>query len=210
MTQTRRALIFTAAAAALLPAVPALAQSALSAADRARVDRAVAYLQGLTSVRGRFTETSARGRAQQGDYYLQRPGRARFEYDAPSRLLVVSDGSNVKRYDPRLNTFQQVPLGQTPLSLFLARQIRVDQGVRVEDVRDVPGGFAIVARDARRPRDGQIILTFAESPMRLREWTIVDAQGGRTRVQLNSLESAGSLNRDLFVLRDPTRRNSRN
>jgi len=192
-------------------AVPAEAQSNLSAADREVVQRAQAYLQGLTSAQGTFVETSPNGQRRQGRFYLQRPGKMRFEYTNPAGLLVVSDGYNVKRYDPRLNNFQQVPLGRTPLSTFLARNVRLDQGVRIERVtRMDSGAFAITARDANRPNDGQVILAFAGNPMRLHEWTITDAQGARTRTQLTALQPASGLASSLFQLRDPTRRPGRN
>ena len=58
---TRRALALGLAA---LP-LPALAQKTaaapLSQADRALVDRAATYLQGLTEAKGRFVQTDARG-----------------------------------------------------------------------------------------------------------------------------------------------------
>ncbi|HEV7352907.1 MAG TPA: outer membrane lipoprotein carrier protein LolA [Brevundimonas sp.] len=197
---------------ALLFAGPALAQSAsLSAEDRAVVAEAQAYFQTLSAARGRFTETGPGGQQRAGQFWLQRPGRMRFEYTDPAGLLVVSDGYNVKRYDPRLETFQQVPLGQTPLSTFLARNVRLDEGVRIDRVTRTPSGaFAIVARDARRPNEGAVVLAFAGSPVRLQEWTIIDGQGQRTRTRLTELEPASGLPGSLFQLRDPTRRPGRN
>lgn len=210
MTVSRRAFALGSAALAAVAALPASAQANLSAEDRAVLQRAQTYLQNLTSAQGTFVETSGPQR-REGRFWLQRPGRMRFEYTNPEGLLVVSDGSNVKRYDPRLEVFRQVPLSQTPLSTFLARNVRLDQGVRIDRVtRMQSGAFAIVARDSRRPNDGQVILSFAGDPLRLHEWTIVDAQGGRTRTQLTSLRPASGLSGSLFQLRDPTRRPRRN
>ena len=189
MTLSRRDLGFGFVAVAALAALPASAQSGLSEADRAVLNQAQSYLQNLTAAQGTFVETGGGGQRREGRFYLQRPGRMRFEYTTPAGLLVVSDGSNVKRWDPRLEVFRQVPLGQTPLSTFLARNVRLDQGVTIERVtRMQSGAFAITARDARRPRDGQVILAFAGNPLRLQEWTITDAQGARTRTQLTTLQ----------------------
>lgn len=211
MTLSRRDLGFGLGAALAVAAMPASAQSGLSQADRATLAEAQTYLQNLTAAQGTFVETGAGGQRRQGRFYLQRPGRMRFEYTDPAGLLVVSDGSNVKRYDPRLNVFRQVPLGATPLSTFLARNVRFDQGVNIDRVtRMQSGAFAITARDARRPNDGSVILAFAGSPLRLQEWTITDAQGSRTRTQLTSLTPASGLAASLFQLRDPTRRPGRN
>jgi outer membrane lipoprotein-sorting protein len=216
MTLSRRDLGFGIAATAAVAALPASAQSAqggagLSEADRAILAQAQTYLQSLTSAQGTFVETGAGGQRREGRFYLQRPGRMRFEYTTPEGLLVVSDGSNVKRYDPRLNVFRQVPLGATPLSTFLARNVRLDQGVRIDRVtRMQSGAFAITARDSNRPDDGSVILAFAGSPMRLQEWTITDASGARTRTQLTTLTPASGLAASLFRLTDPTRRPGRN
>jgi outer membrane lipoprotein-sorting protein len=210
MTVSRRAFGFGLSAIAAVSALPAAAQSSLSAEDRAVLAQAQTYLQNMTSAQGQFVETSGPQR-RTGRFWIQRPGKMRFEYTNPAGLLVVSDGSNVKRFDPRLDNFQQVPLSQTPLSTFLARNVRLDQGVRIERVTRMPSGaFAITARDSRRPNDGQVILAFAGNPMRLQEWTITDASGARTRTQLTSLSPASGLAASLFQLRDPTRRPSRN
>lgn len=211
MTISRRAFGFSAAALALVAAAPVMAQSTLSAEDRAVLQQAQTYLTALTSATGTFTETGPGSQRRSGKFWLQRPGKMRFEYEQPAGLLVVADGNNVNRYDPRLNVFRQVPLRATPLSTFLAREVRLDQGVRIDNVtRMASGAFAITARDSSKPNEGSVILAFAGSPLRLQEWTITDAQGSRTRIQLNTLTPASGLPASLFQLRDPTRRPSRN
>lgn len=210
MTFTRRAFALGTAAIAGVAALPAHAQANLSADDRAVLARAQATLQNLASAQGTFVETSGAQR-REGRFWLQRPGKMRFEYTSPAGLLVVSDGSNVKRFDPRLNVFRQVPLSQTPLSTFLARTVRLDQGVRIDRVvRMQDGGYSITALDARRPNDGAVVLMFGGTPERLLEWTIRDAQGAMTRTQLTSLRTAPNLAASLFQLRDPTQRPRRN
>ena len=200
---TRRALALGLAALPLpaLAARPAIAT--LTADDRALVDKASAYLQGLTEAKGRFVQTDARGTTTQGTVYLKRPGKARFAYEAPSGLLVVADGANVSVADSRLKTFDRYPLMATPLSIFLARQIKLDKGVVISDVTRLADGFTITARDGKKQAEGQITLTFSNSPMALIGWTVSDAQGQATRIRLTGLERASGLAPTLFVLNDP-------
>lgn len=205
MTLSRRSLTLALAAAPF--ASPAFAQAPLSAADKALVDRAVAYLEGLAEAKGRFVQTDHRGRSTTGALYMKRPGKARFAYDPPSGLLVVSDGGVVSVQDKRLKTFDQYPLGATPLSLFLARTIRLDRGVAVTRVQRHADGFTITARDGKKETAGQIALTFADSPLALTGWTVTDAQGRPTRVQLQGLQRAAGLDKSLFVLKDPRPKN---
>lgn len=202
MSLTRRSLALGLAVAPFA-ATEAFAQSALPASDRALVDRAVAYLEGLGEAQARFVQTDARGRRQAGTVYLKRPGKARFDYDAPSGLLVVSNGRLVTVQDARLKSFDQYPLSATPLSLFLARTIRLDQGVSVTSVQRMAGGFSITARDTRRQTAGEITLTFTDAPLALAGWTVVDTQRRATRVQLQGLERASGLSAALFELKDP-------
>ena len=187
----------------------AVAKPGLSAADRALVAQATASLQAMTSAKGRFVQTDPNGATSQGTFYLQRPGKVRFEYDPRRPMLVVSDGSNVKIYDRALKTFDQYPLGATPLSLFLAREVRLDRGVVIDRVERRPGGFAITARDGRKQAEGRIELVFSGANPQLSEWTVIDPRGQRTRVRLSGLTQVASLDPKLFVLRDPTRRSGR-
>lgn len=194
------AVLFVTAAPALAWAAP---PAALSPEDQALVDKAVAYLEGLNQVKGRFTQTDQRGRTATGDFYLKRPGKIRFAYDPPNERLLVSDGSRVSVQDKRLQTFEQYALSLTPLSLFLAKHIRLDRGVRVTKVTPYSDGFSISAVDNGHITPGKVTLVFGDNPMRLKEWSIVDAQGAETRVQLADLTPVASLDPSLFVLRDP-------
>ncbi|MEW6017749.1 MAG: outer-membrane lipoprotein carrier protein LolA [Pseudomonadota bacterium] len=202
---SRRALAFGLAAAplagGLLAASPASA--ALSSADQALVNQAVAYLEGLTQAKGQFVQTDPRGVSSRGELFLKRPGKARFDYAPPSGLLVVSDGSLVSVANSKLKTFESYPLGATPLALFLSRQIRLDRGVQVTRVTRLADGFSITARDGRKEAEGQITLTFQSQPMQLIGWTITDPQGMATRVRLTGLQKVSSLDDSLFVLKDP-------
>ena len=202
---TRRSLSLALAAAPF--AGPALAQAPLATADQALVDRAVAYLEGLTEAQGKFVQTDARGRSTTGQLFMKRPGKARFAYDPPSGLLVVSDGGVVSVQDKRLKTFDAYPLTATPLSLFLAKSIRLDKGVAVTRVARMSDGFSITARDGRKETAGTITLTFTDNPLALAGWTVTDAQSRPTRVQLIGLQRASGLDKSLFVLKDPRPRN---
>ena len=210
MNLTRRSLALALAAAPLAP--PAFAQksapqSLLGPEDQALVDRAVAYLEGLTEAKGRFAQTDARGRTTTGQLFMKRPGKARFAYDPPSGLLVVSDGGVVSVQDTRLKTFDSYPLMATPLSLFLAKTIRLDRGVSITRVARMADGFQVTARDGKKQTAGTIMLTFTDNPLALAGWTVTDAQGRPTRVQLIDLQPASGLDKSLFVLKDPRPKN---
>jgi outer membrane lipoprotein-sorting protein len=220
---TKRTLLFGLAAAFVVTPVitPAVAQGSknqfsgliappsFNAADKARIQKATAYLQGLGTAHGRFEQTDYKGRRTAGNWYLARPGKMRFEYDAPTSLLIVSNGTMVSMWDPRLQSFDQYPLSETPLSLFLARQIRFDQGVVVTAVSSSAQGYKLKARDRRKNVEGSVVLGFDQAPngeLALREWTITDAQNRATNVTLTSFSRDSTQKPDLFVLNKPQKK----
>ena len=62
-----------------------------------------------------FEEISAVGapkRTRTGTVYFLKPGRMRWEFDEPSKELIVSDGAQLYNYDPELNQVVEAPLAQ--------------------------------------------------------------------------------------------------
>lgn len=191
------------------PAPVMAAALSLSPDDQALVDKATAYLQGLKSVTGRFVQNSFNGSTSTGAFYMQRPGKARFQYDPPAEMVVVSDGYNVSVVDSRLKTHNQYPLGRTPLVILLAREVRLDRGVVVSQVDRTADGFSITARDGRKEAAGRITLDFGQDPIALRGWSVIDAQGRQTRVTLGVLTPVSDLDPNLFVIQDDRARSGR-
>jgi outer membrane lipoprotein-sorting protein len=203
----REKILAVLAVLALAGAAPARAQtdtSVMSTRDLGLIAKANQYLQGLGEVRGRFEQTSPRGAVSTGDLYLKRPGKARFQYDLPSGLQVVSDGRNVSVYDARLNTFDRAPLDATPLSILLARQVRLDLDTQITRVGVMDGGFYLTARNARGQArsEGYITIVFGQNPTVLRGWTLVDGQGQATKVKVEALK-AQPIDPAIFMLNDP-------
>jgi outer membrane lipoprotein-sorting protein len=203
MTATRRT--------ALLALTAVLAAPTLARADvdpqqvvKELTDRAVAYLDGLSAVKGAFQQSNQRGDTANGTFYLARPGRARFQYEPPSNLLITSDGKTVIVSDSRLKSFQKFPLGSTPLALFLADHIRLDRGAHVTKVTRSLTGFSITARDDHAISQGDITLYFNEAPLRLTGWAVVDGQGRKTQVTLGPLSPFSASDPAFFTQQPPS------
>ena len=205
-----RRTLLAAGAASLIPVfaraqAPLYYEASLTRAQRRLVDEAVDYLEGISTAKGRFTQTNSRGSSATGTLYLNRPGRARFEYDGAGQMLVVADGKNVSVYDRRLKTFDRYPQNATPLAIFLAKRVRLETRTMITRFVETADGFAITLRDSRGGVAGSLVLDFAKAPVALRGWTVVDGQKVETRVRLASLEPTGALDAALFTLADPRR-----
>ena len=102
------------------------------------LERARLALSSAKTAKGRFTQTNADGSLYSGTFAISRPGKLRFEYDAPVPVLIVSDGATVAMEDRDLETIDRVPLGSTPLGLILDDQLEFTNDVIVTDVSETP------------------------------------------------------------------------
>jgi outer membrane lipoprotein-sorting protein len=159
-------------------------------------------LNGVQRLQGRFIQQSPGGGRATGMFYLQRPGRLRFEYDPPATLLIVSDGTVVAMRDTELRTTERTPLRSTPLNLILGETINLERDARVLRVSRAGPWLMVTARDRRGQTDGQITLQFFGPNAELRSWDVIDATGARTRVTLSDITQPASLDRSLFRLED--------
>ena len=188
-------------AAAPAPQVPQPA--GLSDADRSRLlERASTALAKVKTASGTFEQLAPDYTESTGRFALSRPGKVRFEYDAPTPLLVVSDGTTVALQDSELETTDRVPLGTTPLALLLDDEIDFATEAEVLDVTTGNGRVAITLRDQSGEMDGTLTLLMQESDMALTGWRTVDSGGNMTQVQLTDVNYGKRLNPRLFVLKD--------
>jgi len=188
---------------AAAPAPQVTQPAGLSDADRSRLlERASTALAKVKTASGTFEQLAPDYTESTGRFALSRPGKVRFEYDAPTPLLVVSDGTTVALQDSELETTDRVPLGTTPLALLLDDEIDFVTEAEVLDVTTGNGRVAITLRDQSGEMDGTLTLLMQESDMALTGWRTVDSGGNMTQVQLTDVNYGKRLNPRLFVLKD--------
>lgn len=197
-------------ALAALAAVPAAGAPALTPEDQAKVDGVQAYLNQITTVDGRFIQSNADGSYVEGDFFLERPGRMRFDYDDPVPYLLVADGSDFIYVDRKLEQVTYLPLSQTPAYFLLRDQFQFGDGLELTDFRHEAGLYRLRVVQTDEPDAGSIVLTFTDTPLALRQWTVIDAQGAQTRVTLVEPRFGAELDRELFRFVNPWRGRSRN
>ncbi len=186
--------------------LPAFTHMAQVETDLARIS---AKLNSTASFSGRFAQYASDGSFSQGKIYLKRPGKIRFEYDAPAPFLLVSDGVTVTQVDRQLDTKDRVPLKATPLAFFLAENIKLEDDVEVIALRKTIDAVSVTAKDGSGQMDGAITMVFDPTSLALKEWIVHDAFGQETKVILSELIYNQRLNSRLFVLRDDNRRDRR-
>lgn len=172
-------------------ALPAAAQ------QRASLEELSAYINTIDSAAARFQQVNGDGSTSSGVLYIDRPGRARFEYDPPNEdTLVVAGAGAVAIFDGRGRP-EQYPLSRTPLNLILARNVDLTKATPITGIGTHRGMTIVEARDRKNPQYGSIRLYFETSPMRLAEWLITSESGEQTRIILGPFQNQ-NLSRFLF------------
>jgi outer membrane lipoprotein-sorting protein len=201
------ATILACAAAATLLAVPALAAppkaAALNLDDRANVQRVEQYLNGIRTLTARFTQYSPEGGTAEGVLYLSRPGHMRFEYDAPTPIMLLADGTWVIYYDKSLKQVSYLPIGSTPAWFLLRNDISLEGDVTITRFERGPGVLRATLVETKHPENGTVTLTLSDKPMELKQWSLVDAQGKTTTVVLSDLRVGVPVDPNVFVFNDP-------
>ncbi len=163
-----------------------------------------AYLNDIVHLQGRFTQLDAAGRRGTGVFYLQRPGRIRFEYLPKGSLLVVADGQWVNVVEGAFRSeVQRYPLQQTPLALLLRERIDIAKDAEVLDLRRESGNILLRLRAGDAGQQGELTLIFEQPRLRLRQWIITDPHGRKTLVALSRLLEGVPVDARLFALEAP-------
>jgi outer membrane lipoprotein-sorting protein len=181
----------------------------LSAEDRADVQRVEQYLNGIHSLAAHFQQFAQDGGTAGGRVYVARPGRMRFEYEAPSPILLLADGTWVVYIDNQLKQVSYLPIGSTPAWFLLRDKISLADGVTITKFERGPGVIRISLVENKSPENGVLTLTFADKPLELRQWTIVDQQGKSTTVVLSDTRFGVAVDPKAFTFVDPRDKSQR-
>jgi outer membrane lipoprotein-sorting protein len=182
----------SAVALALLAALPASAQQSVG------VPQIEQYFNSIRSLKARFVQSNPNGSVVQGTLYVRRPGRMRFEYDAPSQLKIVADGYQVTMWDNATRDFGQWPIGWTAASFLVKDPLVLSGDLQVEKIERVNGMLEATMSQSRKPQEGKVIVRLAENPLLLRGWTVIDNRGNRVTVSLSDIQTGLQLADSLF------------
>ncbi|OUS07536.1 hypothetical protein A9Q96_06405 [Rhodobacterales bacterium 52_120_T64] len=184
---------------AAIGAVPLVSLGSFAIAQNAVVDELNTYLNSLISARASFHQESADGSVATGTFYLQKPGKMRFEYDAPSPALLVADGSVLAVFDRKSNRGpQRYPQSSTPLSLLTRPDIDIRRSRFVQQLEAGSTQMHLTLFDPENPGNGSIKMIFDRNPMALVKWIIVDGSGLESVVKLGPLTTNITLDSALF------------
>lgn len=189
------------------PAAPLTPPAAAQA--QGDLDRVVAALRAITTMRADFTQTDRQGNTLRGVMTLKRPGKIRFDYGKDADFLVVSNGKSLYVVDYEVNQVERWPIGNSPLGALFDPDKDVKRYGKLVPTGN-PDVLSVEVRDPKKPEFGMINLIFVRNPaapggLQLTHWVALDAQNNRTRVQLSNQRYGVAVDDATFTFRDPRR-----
>jgi outer membrane lipoprotein-sorting protein len=182
----------------------------LNQADQEVIEQIEDYLGQITTATASFIQRHNNGETATGEFYLSRPGKLRFAYETPNESFVVADGTFIYFWDAELEQVSQTTISQTLAYVLLQDQIDLntpdpdDPGaVAVRGLLADQDEIVLALELANDPGQGQLTVAFQAEPLMLKRWTVLDAQGYQTIVEMNNWREGVPLSRDLFFFSRP-------
>jgi outer membrane lipoprotein-sorting protein len=181
--------------------VPANIFATFDANQKAQAARVSAYLSSLSTLVGNFVQVGPDGSKTKGDFFIQKPGKVRFEYDAPSPIEIIADGSSVAVRDRKLATQDIYPLSQTPLRYLLSDRIDLMKDTNVVTVT-ADDLYISVTIEEKQTLIGtsRLMLMIGAKDGQLKQWTVTDPQGYDTTVAVYNLDTTKKVDPGLFKI----------
>ena len=173
--------------------------TALNDKQRAIITRVDDYLSSTQTLTGDFVQVGPDGSRSQGQFFISKPGKVRFEYNPPSPMDIVADGQSVVVRDSKLATQDVYPLSQTPLRFLLSDHVNLlkDTNLVAVYADDV---FITVVVEEKNAIAGtsRLMIMFSADNMQLKQWTVTDPQGYDTTVAVYNLDNKKKPDPGLF------------
>jgi len=169
--------------------------------QRATLEKVNNYFNSVTTLVGKFVQVGPDGNKTEGQFYMQKPGKIRFEYDPPSPIELISDGDTVAVRDRKLATQDVYPLSQTPLKFLLSDKLDLMKDASVAGIYQDELFVTVVIEDKNIiAGTHRLMIMFSKKDMQLKQWTVTDPQGYDTTVAVSDLDPGKRLDPKLFKI----------
>ncbi|MFC5326581.1 outer membrane lipoprotein carrier protein LolA [Bradyrhizobium oligotrophicum] len=181
--------------------VPASIFTSFDANQKAQAAKVSAYLSSLQTLVGNFVQVGPDGSKTKGDFYIQKPGKVRFEYEPPTPIDIIADGSSLVVRDRKLATQDVYPLSQTPLRYLLSDRIDLlkDTNVIAVAADDLYVTITIEEKQALIGTS-RLMLMLGAKDGQLKQWTVTDPQGYDTTIAVYNLDTTKKLDPAMFKI----------
>jgi len=153
-------------------------------------------------MKSEFIQRAHNGSRLSGTFYLNRPGKLRFEYNEVDDF-IVADGIFIYFYDSELGEQTNAPIGHTLADFLLRENLSLKDDVTVQHISRDDGYITMTIVETKDTASGSVKLFFKEEPYTLKKWQVTDAAGLVTEISLQNIKRDIDLPARLFAYLKP-------
>ena len=158
------------------------------------------YFFNLGNVKGQFTQLDQIGNISKGIFYSNGRGSIRFEYSAPSEMLIIINKGIFaikERKDSKVNYYS---LEDSPLANLLSKDLALEN-FHINSL-EIEGRVATIELRTEKSSLRNSIFITADYPQPiLRQWKIIDTQKKETTVFFSKIKSTNSIMDSFFEIK---------
>ncbi|CAN7402013.1 outer-membrane lipoprotein carrier protein LolA [Mesorhizobium sp. LjRoot246] len=157
------------------------------------------HFSSVKSMSGDFVQSGPKAEKTRGRFFLQRPGKIRFNYAGQSGISVIADGKSLVVYNRKLKTSRLYALSKTPLKLLLDDKVDFSRS-RLKSIRDDGAQIIIKLADRSAFGNSSISMVFDRKSLDLRRWSLIDEKGLTTTVAISNVKQGVRAPEGTFVI----------
>jgi len=172
-----------------------LSSSITNATTRSQVNT---FFENLKTLEADFIQVGPSGNISDGKIYFDLPGKLRIDYNKPNNLLITCKGFWIVLQDRNLKTTNNIPLKNSPFSIFLEKKMSLSNKNIKTDIQNRSGIISFTIKSSNNNEAGELTLEFSEKPLHLKKWIIKNAFGDITTVLVQNAKYNKKLSHLLF------------
>lgn len=159
------------------------------------------YLNSIQTIESQFIQLSPNAAINEGEFFLKKPGKFRWDYkDLP--ILIVSNGKSLIYYDKELEQKNYIPIENSIASLLTRKKIIFSNDIKIVDFNKTKDSTSITLTENKKRDIQKITLIFQNSPLALGKIRLVDNTGNEISISLFNVKLNHKISSELFQIKD--------
>ena len=156
------------------------------------------YFKNLDTLEADFIQVGPSGKVSEGKFFLDLPGKVRFDYKKPNNILITCQGYWLTIQDRKLKQTNNIPVNKTPLNFLLKKNFKLNnENIKFNILKDL-GLINLIIEDTKNNKGTKLIMQFSETPFNLKKWIIRDPLDNETSVLIQNLQIGNEISYLLF------------
>lgn len=171
------------------------------------------YLNSVNTFSANFKQYGSDGKVKEGRFLLAKPGRVKWEYLSPKKVVIIGNGKNIVYYDYELEEASHMST-KSVLAHFLSKEkLNLNKDVKVEKFSSGKNYSLLVVTEKRKKTQEshikQLTLKFEhvaakqDSTIKLIEVDVVDHNGQEVEIVFSNVKVNINIDKSEFVFKNP-------